>query len=133
MWPVAGRQQVLAAPKMSAWGRRRGHQADSASAGGVQDMAEIVAGRFWLVRLGSVLVVVEVAMRDQRRGIARWSLVAWSARSDRVSQWQWQWQLRVPDVGTGRVVSCSQQRRKRRVRVGCLAGGVRRDQAMRSS
>jgi hypothetical protein len=56
MWPVAGRQQVLAAPKMSACGRRRGHQADSASAGGVQDMAEIVAGRFWLMRLGSVLV-----------------------------------------------------------------------------
>jgi hypothetical protein len=61
MWPVAGWQQVLAAPKMSACARRQGHQADSASAGGVQEMAEIVAGRFWLVRLGSVLVVVEGA------------------------------------------------------------------------
>jgi hypothetical protein len=33
-------------------------------------------------------------------------------------------------LGTGRVVSCSKQGRKRRVRVGCLADGVRRDQGI---
>jgi hypothetical protein len=53
MWPVAGRQQALAAPKMSVGGRRWGPKADSVSAGGVQDMAEFVAGRFGLWRLGA--------------------------------------------------------------------------------
>jgi hypothetical protein len=91
MWPVAGRQQVLAAPKMSACGRCRGHQADSASAGGVQDMAEIVAGRFWLMRLGASWLWWRL-----RCGVDEGALLggAWQVAkpvlscSDQASQWQ---------------------------------------------
>jgi hypothetical protein len=76
MWPVTGRQQVLAAPKMSVCGRRRGHKADGASAGGVQDMAEIVAGRFGLWRLGASWFVVRVG---RGCGVDGDALLEWSS------------------------------------------------------
>jgi hypothetical protein len=79
-------------------------------------------------------------MRGRRRRIARWSLVSCEACavlccpvlscSDQASQWQSGSRAVLDHLGTGRVVSCSKQGRKRRVRVGCLADGVRRDQAM---